>query len=94
MARFMARFDLLVTPTLAVLPFSAEIDDPTEIAGRAVRPGDWAPFPVIANLTGPRVDRIATRYAGAEAGVRDAAVQAAGVGAFSETSLALLASKV
>ena len=52
MARFMARFDLLVTPTLAVLPFSAEIDDPAEIAGRIVRPGDWAPFPVIANLTG------------------------------------------
>lgn len=52
MARFMARFDLLVTPTLAVLPFSAGIDDPVEIAGRAVRPGDWAPFPMIANLTG------------------------------------------
>lgn len=52
MARFMAHFDLLVTPTLAVLPFSAETDDPADIAGRAVRPGDWAPFPVIANLTG------------------------------------------
>jgi hypothetical protein len=49
---------------------------------------------LIANLTGPRVERIATRYAGADAGVRTAAVQAAGVGALSESSLALLSSKV
>lgn len=51
-ARFMDRFELLITPTLAVSPFPAGIDDPAEIAGCAVRPGDWAPFPVIANLTG------------------------------------------
>jgi hypothetical protein len=49
---------------------------------------------LIANLTGPRVDRIATRYAGSEADLRAAAVRATQMGAFSETSLAVLAGKV
>ena len=52
MARFMASYDLLLTPTVAVLPFSADLDDPLTIAGRSVRPGDWTPFTTIANLTG------------------------------------------
>jgi len=52
MAAFMETFDLIITPTLAVPPFAASIDDPEEIDGREVKPGDWAPFPIIANLTG------------------------------------------
>ena len=52
MASFMGRFNLLLTPTLAVPPFPMAFDEPGVIAGRPVAPGDWAPFTAVANLTG------------------------------------------
>jgi aspartyl-tRNA(Asn)/glutamyl-tRNA(Gln) amidotransferase subunit A len=52
MARFMARFDLLLTPTVPVVPFAIDLPGPGEIEGEAVAPDAWSPalFPV--NLTG------------------------------------------
>ena len=44
MWRFMRRYDLLLTPTLAVPPFAAREHGPTEIAGRPVTPFDWPSF--------------------------------------------------
>ncbi len=41
MARVMARFDLILTPTLPVLPFAADRDGPEEIDGVPVGPDDW-----------------------------------------------------
>jgi aspartyl-tRNA(Asn)/glutamyl-tRNA(Gln) amidotransferase subunit A len=52
MWKFMRRYDLLLTPTLAVPPFAANGTEPSHIDGRAVRPGDWSPFTFPLNLTG------------------------------------------
>lgn len=52
MARVMARFDLILTPTLPVLPFAADREGPDQIDGRAVGPDDWCPFTFPFNLTG------------------------------------------
>jgi aspartyl-tRNA(Asn)/glutamyl-tRNA(Gln) amidotransferase subunit A len=52
MATFMRRYDLLLTPTLAVPAFAAGSDGPTEIAGRPVPPYAWTPFLSAMNLTG------------------------------------------
>jgi aspartyl-tRNA(Asn)/glutamyl-tRNA(Gln) amidotransferase subunit A len=52
MARVMARFDLILTPTLSVLPFAAERDGPEDIDGVPVGPDDWCPFTFPFNLTG------------------------------------------
>jgi aspartyl-tRNA(Asn)/glutamyl-tRNA(Gln) amidotransferase subunit A len=52
MARVMARFDLILTPTLPVLPFGAESEGPDEIDGCFVGPNDWCPFTFPFNLTG------------------------------------------
>jgi aspartyl-tRNA(Asn)/glutamyl-tRNA(Gln) amidotransferase subunit A len=52
MARVMARFDLILTPTLPVLPFAAERESPDEIDGCVVGPNDWCPFTFPFNLTG------------------------------------------
>jgi aspartyl-tRNA(Asn)/glutamyl-tRNA(Gln) amidotransferase subunit A len=48
----MRRYDLLLTPTLAVPAFAAGSEGPTEIADRPVRPYDWTPFLSAMNLTG------------------------------------------
>jgi aspartyl-tRNA(Asn)/glutamyl-tRNA(Gln) amidotransferase subunit A len=52
MWRFMRRYDLLLTPTLAVPAFAAESTGPVEIDGRDVGPSDWSPFTYVMNLTG------------------------------------------
>jgi aspartyl-tRNA(Asn)/glutamyl-tRNA(Gln) amidotransferase subunit A len=52
MWRFMARYDLLLTPTLAVPPFPVHMQGPEIIDGRMVRPADWLCFTFIANMTG------------------------------------------
>lgn len=52
MARLMARYDLLVTPTSAVPPLPVDRPEPTIIDGREVRPGAWMGFTRPANLTG------------------------------------------
>lgn len=49
---FLSRFDLLLTPTVAVLPFSGGGFGPREIAGQAVSPLGWMPFTYPFNLTG------------------------------------------
>jgi aspartyl-tRNA(Asn)/glutamyl-tRNA(Gln) amidotransferase subunit A len=51
-ARLMTRFDLILTPTLPVLPFAADREGPDDIAGVAVGPNDWCPFTFPFNLTG------------------------------------------
>ena len=50
--RFFARYDLLLTPTIAVPPFPPGQEGPTEVAGRPVRRFGWTPFTYPFNLTG------------------------------------------
>lgn len=52
MWRFMAKYDLLLTPTLAVPPFPINIQGPEIIDGRMGRQADWLCFTFIANMTG------------------------------------------
>ena len=49
---FLERFDLLLTPTVAVPPFPAGQSPPREIAGDAVSVLGWMPFTYPFNLTG------------------------------------------
>lgn len=49
---FLARFDLLLTPTVAVAPFGAGEAPPREIEGRRVSVLGWMPFTYPFNLTG------------------------------------------
>ena len=49
---FLARFDLLLTPTAAVPPFAVGAGVPREIAGRQVSRLGWMPFTYPFNLTG------------------------------------------
>jgi aspartyl-tRNA(Asn)/glutamyl-tRNA(Gln) amidotransferase subunit A len=49
---FLERFDLLLTPTVAVSPFAAGQNPPREIDGAAVSPLGWMPFTYPFNLTG------------------------------------------
>lgn len=49
---FLARFDLLLTPTVAVPPFADGGFGPREIAGQAVTALGWMPFTYPFNLTG------------------------------------------
>ena len=50
--RFLARFDLLVSPTVGVAAFPLGMAAPKEVAGRAVSPLGWMPFTFPWNLTG------------------------------------------
>jgi aspartyl-tRNA(Asn)/glutamyl-tRNA(Gln) amidotransferase subunit A len=50
--RFMQRYDLLLTPTVAVPAFDLGIVGPPSIDGRQVSPQGWTPFTYIMNLTG------------------------------------------
>jgi aspartyl-tRNA(Asn)/glutamyl-tRNA(Gln) amidotransferase subunit A len=50
MWKFMRRYDLLLTPTLAVPAFPIGSEGPSEIAGRPH--ASWSPFTGILNLTG------------------------------------------
>jgi aspartyl-tRNA(Asn)/glutamyl-tRNA(Gln) amidotransferase subunit A len=49
---FLARFDLLLTPTTAVAPFPVGQSGPREVAGQAVSVLGWMPFTFPFNLTG------------------------------------------
>jgi aspartyl-tRNA(Asn)/glutamyl-tRNA(Gln) amidotransferase subunit A len=49
---FLERFDLLLTPTVAVPPFRADGAPPREIAGQRVSVLGWMPFTYPFNLTG------------------------------------------
>ena len=50
--RFMAPWDLLVTPTLPTTAFEAGRDHPESVAGRPCGVYDWLPFTYPFNLTG------------------------------------------
>ncbi len=52
MAEFMARYDLLLTPTLATPPFPIHMQGPEKIEGRYVRPAEFLCFTFPLNLTG------------------------------------------
>jgi aspartyl-tRNA(Asn)/glutamyl-tRNA(Gln) amidotransferase subunit A len=52
MWRFMAKYDLLLTPTLAVPAFPLYMQGPEIIEGRMVSSGQWLCFTFITNLTG------------------------------------------
>ena len=47
MWRFMARYDLLITPTSATAAFPVDAEGPGELGG-----SNWTPFSALANLTG------------------------------------------
>ncbi len=49
---FLARFDLLLTPTVAVPPFAVGQPPPRHVAGRRVSVLGWMPFTFPFNLTG------------------------------------------
>ena len=50
--KFFARYDLLLTPTVACAPFKVGIDNPADVAGRAVHDYGWIPFTYPFNMTG------------------------------------------
>ncbi len=52
MSRFMRKYDLLLTPTLAVPPFQIGIQGPEYINERKVNPSDWFAFTFPINFTG------------------------------------------
>ena len=52
MWRFMRRYDLLLTPTLAVPPFALHIQGPEKIDGQIVPPFKWLAFTFPINMTG------------------------------------------
>jgi aspartyl-tRNA(Asn)/glutamyl-tRNA(Gln) amidotransferase subunit A len=52
MWRFMANYDLLLTPTLAVPPFPVHMQGPEIIDGRMVANTQWLAFTFPMNLTG------------------------------------------
>jgi len=49
---FLERFDVLLMPTVAALPFAAGAHPPREIAGQDVSVLGWMPFTYPFNLTG------------------------------------------
>ncbi|PYM05397.1 MAG: amidase [Candidatus Rokuibacteriota bacterium] len=50
--QFFAKYDLLLTPTLACPAFKVGLDNATEIAGKPVPEWAWTPFTYPFNLTG------------------------------------------
>jgi aspartyl-tRNA(Asn)/glutamyl-tRNA(Gln) amidotransferase subunit A len=50
--QFLQRFDLLLTPTVSVLPFAADGKPPREIDGEAISVLGWMPFTYPFNATG------------------------------------------
>jgi aspartyl-tRNA(Asn)/glutamyl-tRNA(Gln) amidotransferase subunit A len=52
MAQLMSRYELLLTPTLAVPPFPIHMQGPEKIDGRYVRPAEFLAFTFPLNLTG------------------------------------------
>ncbi len=52
MWRFMARYDLLLTPTLTVPPFALHMQGPEKVDGHYVRPEQWLSFTYPMNMTG------------------------------------------
>lgn len=49
---FFGKYQLLLTPTIAVPPFEVGIMGPAQIAGKPIAPFGWIPFTPAFNLTG------------------------------------------
>jgi aspartyl-tRNA(Asn)/glutamyl-tRNA(Gln) amidotransferase subunit A len=64
MWRFMAKYDLLLTPTLAVPPFPVHIQGPEIIDGRMVRSTEWLCFTFPANMTGQPAATVPAGFTG------------------------------
>ncbi|MGI4860971.1 MAG: amidase [Janthinobacterium lividum] len=62
MWRFMQRYDLLLTPTLAVPPFAVHMQGPEKIDGRIVTPSEWLAFTFPFNMTGQPAASIPAGY--------------------------------
>jgi aspartyl-tRNA(Asn)/glutamyl-tRNA(Gln) amidotransferase subunit A len=62
---FLARFDLLVTPTVAVPPFAVGRPGLKEIGGVRVSPLGWMPFAYPWNLTGQPAASVPVGFTGA-----------------------------
>jgi aspartyl-tRNA(Asn)/glutamyl-tRNA(Gln) amidotransferase subunit A len=62
--RFLARFDLLITPTVAVPPFSAGGPPPDQIGGARISPLGWLPFTYPFNLTGQPAASVPVGFTG------------------------------
>lgn len=52
MWKFMRKYDLLLTPTLACPPFAIHVQGPEKIDGRTVEPNRWVAFTFPFNMTG------------------------------------------
>jgi aspartyl-tRNA(Asn)/glutamyl-tRNA(Gln) amidotransferase subunit A len=52
MWKFMRRYDLLLTPTVAVPPFPLNVQGPERIDGQMVESSAWIPFTFPINMTG------------------------------------------
>jgi aspartyl-tRNA(Asn)/glutamyl-tRNA(Gln) amidotransferase subunit A len=52
MARFFERYDVLLTPTAAALPWTVDAEYPSEIDGKPVGPRGHAVFTPLANHAG------------------------------------------
>jgi aspartyl-tRNA(Asn)/glutamyl-tRNA(Gln) amidotransferase subunit A len=52
MAKFMARYDLLLTPTIAIAGFPVHMQGPEIIDGQMVSSAHWLPFTFPMNMTG------------------------------------------
>ena len=52
MWRFMRRYDVLLTPTVATPAFPIGLDCPSEIEGEPAAQQSWTPFAFLANFTG------------------------------------------
>ena len=52
MAKFMSRYDLLLTPTIAVSGFPVHMQGPEIIDGHMVSSAHWLPFTFPMNMTG------------------------------------------
>jgi aspartyl-tRNA(Asn)/glutamyl-tRNA(Gln) amidotransferase subunit A len=50
--RLFAKYDVLLTPTIACPPFKVDLDNAPEIAGVPLEPYDWIPFTYPFNMTG------------------------------------------
>ena len=52
MWKFMRKYDILLTPTLATPPFAVHVQGPEKIEGRMVEPFQWLAFTFPINMTG------------------------------------------
>lgn len=62
MWRFMRRYDLLLTPTLAIPPFPVHVQGPEKIDGRTTAPFQWLAFTFPINMTGQPAASIPAGY--------------------------------